>query len=82
MTTLVISEDVGPLYELNQNCVLVQYSEVFHLPGVGLALKGKVYRFNDGDGVRARELFDTLAAEGKKTIVFNADERSISDANC
>lgn len=80
MTTLVISDDVRPLYDLNQNAVLVQYSEVSHLPGVGLVQKGKVYRFNDG--VRARELFDTLAAEGKMTIIFNADERYIEDANC
>lgn len=79
MTTLVIS-DLRPLYDLKQNAVLVQYSEVSHLPGVGLVQKGKVYRFNDG--VRARELFDALADEGKAVIIFNSDEGYIEDANC
>ena len=49
-------------------------------PGVGLVLEGRLYRFNDG--VRARELFDALAAEGKMALVFNADGGYIEDANC
>jgi len=80
MTNYLITKfDILSLYDLKQNAVLVEYGQHEQTISDGDVVRGKIYRCNSG--ASAIELFNKIAAELRPVILFNADSKTISQAN-